>query len=64
MDQEINKTGLLDSIKLKETKESSFNKVLLEVEKETTNMVLTTQFPEWDLKPPTSLIKRKSTKLL
>lgn len=64
MEHEINKKEFLDSIKVKEATESSFNKVVLEIEKETANIAFTTQFPEWDLKPPTNLIKRQSTKLL
>ncbi|UQD53511.1 hypothetical protein C0971_16910 [Bacillus methanolicus] len=59
-----NQAGLLNRNKAKENKESVFLKVLEEVEKETTNNALATQFPEWDLKPPAALVKRRSTKLL
>lgn len=34
------------------------------LQKTTTNSALADQFPEWDLKPPAGLIKRRSTKLL
>lgn len=44
--------------------EGNFLKGLQEVEKETVNSALATQFPEWDLKPPAALIKRRSSKLL
>ncbi|MDE3840230.1 hypothetical protein C0966_12850 [Bacillus methanolicus] len=59
-----NQAGLLNRNKSKENRESAFLKVLEEVEKETTNSALATQFPEWDLKPPAALVKRRSTKLL
>ncbi|TWT27746.1 hypothetical protein [Planomicrobium sp. CPCC 101110] len=42
---------------------TSFQKMMKEVEKETINNTLATQFPEWDLKPPANLVRRKRTKL-
>jgi hypothetical protein len=30
----------------------------------TTNSTLASQFPDWDLKPPATLIKRRSSKLI
>ncbi|MCH4826771.1 hypothetical protein [Planococcus halocryophilus] len=37
--------------------------IMNEIEKETVNNALATQFPEWDLKPPGNIIRRKRTKL-
>jgi len=34
------------------------------VQQMTTNSALASQFPEWDLKPPAGLLKRRSSKLL
>ncbi|WP_370295278.1 hypothetical protein [Rossellomorea marisflavi] len=41
----------------------SLNRVMKEMEEETTNQALATHFPDWDLKPPANLIKRRSSKL-
>lgn len=59
-----NQTGLLNRNKTKDVEGSTFDKVFQEVEEKTTNSVLASRFPEWDLKPPTNLVKRRSTKLL
>lgn len=56
-------SGLLNRNKVTDV-ESNFIKGLQEVEKETINATLATQFPEWDLKPPATLIKRRSSKFL
>ncbi|MFD3262097.1 hypothetical protein ACE3MQ_26180 [Paenibacillus lentus] len=47
-----------------EQAEEKFEKNLEEIQKITTNEVLASQFPEWDLKPPATLIKRRSNKFL
>lgn len=47
-----------------EQAEEKFEKSLEEIQKITTNEVLASQFPEWDLKPPAALIKRRSNKFL
>ncbi|WP_316569118.1 hypothetical protein [Neobacillus sp. YIM B06451] len=64
MNTQVNESNLLNRNKPKENMETAFTRVLQEVEKETTNSALATQFPEWDLKPPANLVKRRSTKLL
>ena len=63
MSQSENQTGLLNRNKSKESTET-FQKALNALEKETTNSALATQFPDWDLKPPSNLVKRRSTKFL
>ena len=63
MSHSENQTGLLNRNKSKESTET-FQKALSALEKETTNSALATQFPDWDLKPPSNLVKRRSTKLL
>ncbi len=37
--------------------------LLKPIGQETVNDALATQFPEWDLKPPANLVRRKRTKL-
>lgn len=37
---------------------------VIEFEKIKTNNALASQFPEWDLKPPSNVVRRKSTKML
>lgn len=59
-----NQSGLLNRNKSKEGEVAPFQRVLEELEKETVNSLLATQFPEWDLTPPANLVKRRSTKLL
>ncbi|MBO1001865.1 hypothetical protein ACFSKI_11280 [Pseudogracilibacillus auburnensis] len=44
--------------------ETQFIEKLKKVEEETTNSALAIQFPDWDLTPPTTLLKRKRSKLL
>lgn len=56
-----NESKLLDRNKARDQK---FKLAMEELEKETTNTALVTQFPQWDLKPPVNLVKRRSTKLL
>lgn len=55
---------LLNRNKSKEQLDGNFMKIFEEVEKETTNNALATQFPGWDLKPPATFVRRKITKLL
>ena len=64
MNQNDNQPDVLNRIKSKENTQNSFQRMLQEVEKETINSTLATQFPKWDLSPPATLIKRRSTKLL
>lgn len=64
MYQNANQTDLLNRVKTKENVQNSFQQMLQEVEKETINSALATQFPEWDLTPPATLVRRRSTKLL
>lgn len=64
MSNQENQSGLLNRNKPKEGEALPFQKILEEVEKETINNLLATQFPEWDLTPPGNLVKRRSTKLL
>jgi len=64
MSQNENQPDVLNHIKSKRNAPSSFQRMIQEVEKETINSTLATQFPEWDLKPPATLVKRRSTKLL
>ena len=64
MDQNENQPNVLNTVKSKENTQSSFQRILLEVEKETINSTLATQFPEWDLNPPATLVKRRRTKFL
>ncbi|GIN88225.1 hypothetical protein J6TS2_46110 [Heyndrickxia sporothermodurans] len=64
MNQSENQSGILNRNKSKENVDSTFQRVFYEVERETTNSALATQFPDWDLKPPTNLVKRRSTKIL
>lgn len=60
-----NSTGILNRKKsLGGNSGASFEKMMKEVENETVNNTLATQFPEWDLKPPANLVRRKQTKLL
>ncbi|MFD1705163.1 hypothetical protein ACFSCZ_00165 [Siminovitchia sediminis] len=59
--------GLLNRNKDKEkdsASQSRFQEAFRELEKETTNDALATQFPDWDLKPPGNLVKRRRTSLL
>lgn len=59
-----NSTGILNRKKtLVGNSGTSFDQMMKEVEKETINNTLATQFPEWDLKPPANLVRRKRTKL-
>ncbi|EGL18097.1 hypothetical protein HMPREF9413_5935 [Paenibacillus sp. HGF7] len=44
--------------------ESDKNPQLEAVTQLTTNDTLASQFPEWDLKPPAALIRRRGSKLL
>jgi len=64
MNQNENQPNVLNRVKSNEKAQNSFQRMLQEVEKETINSALATQFPEWDLNPPTKLVKRRSTKLL
>ena len=64
MSNQENQSGLLNRNKSKEGEALPFQKILEEVEKETINSLLATQFPEWDLTPPANLVRRRSTKLL
>lgn len=64
MSNQENQAGLLNRNKPKEGEANHFQRILQEVEKETINSSLATQFPEWDLTPPATLVKRRSTKLL
>ncbi|MED3997542.1 hypothetical protein P4647_23400 [Peribacillus frigoritolerans] len=61
---ENQQNGLLNRNIAKEQSESRFLKGFEEVEKETTSNTLASQFPNWDLKPPANLVKRRSKKLL
>lgn len=59
-----NTTSVLNRKKsIVDNSSSSFEKMMKEVEKETINKTLATQFPDWDLKPPANLVRRKRTKL-
>lgn len=60
MNQDEKEPKLLNRTK---NKENNFNSLINEIEKETINSALATQFPQWDLTPPVSLVKRRSTKL-
>lgn len=64
MSTQENHSSLLNRSKSKEGDANPFQRMLQEVEKETVNSSLATQFPEWDLTPPANLVKRRSTKLL
>lgn len=64
MSQNENQPNVLNRAKSKENNHSSFQRMFQEIEQETTNSALATQFPEWDLNPPATLVKRRSTKLL
>ncbi|OUS69483.1 hypothetical protein B1748_31370 [Paenibacillus sp. MY03] len=43
--------------------EEKFNMGMQEIQKVTANQALAEQFPDWDLKPPALLIKRRSSKI-
>ena len=59
-----NQPDVMNGVKSKENEKNAFHQMLQEVEKETINFTLATQFPDWDLTPPTTLVRRRSTKLL
>ncbi|MFD0712928.1 hypothetical protein [Paenibacillus sp. GCM10027626] len=54
-------TGVMDRAAETETK---LEKKLEEIHLATVNKALAEQFPEWDLKPPATLIKRRSSRIL
>ncbi|UTR12029.1 hypothetical protein MM300_06985 [Evansella sp. LMS18] len=62
MSQNDNQGALLNRNKSNE--DNKFHKKMEEIEKQTVNEALATQFPAWDLKPPSTLVKRRSSKLL
>lgn len=58
-----NVEGVLNRKKTQGSSNSNFEASMKAIETETINGALATQFPEWDLKPPANLVRRKSTKL-
>ncbi|WP_211654844.1 hypothetical protein [Planococcus alpniumensis] len=56
-------TGVVNRNKSKVIQPETAEPLLKIVGQETVNDALATQFPEWDLKPPANLVRRKRTKL-
>ncbi|MED1951747.1 hypothetical protein [Brevibacillus centrosporus] len=64
MSEQENKSVLVDRSKKKESYEQKEQSetVTLAGQAYSTNHALASQFPEWDLKPPTNLVKRRSSR--
>ncbi|ANU17896.1 hypothetical protein BBI11_13020 [Planococcus maritimus] len=56
-------TEVVNRNKSKMIQSDTVEPLLKSVGQQTVNDALATQFPEWDLKPPANLVRRKRTKL-